>query len=105
MKLHQVINDFYRRLDGLSGNEDYSTESIRNEIASEASRLLPVLDEKSKQGTEIDSRLFSFVSFIGGYDLPDCETNGYLFSKEDLEREYNALGEIAALNGNETDCR
>ena len=36
--------------------------------------------------------------------MPRFEDNYCLFTKEDLDREYKALGDIESLNGNEIDC-
>ena len=69
-----------------------------------ADNLLFTLDNKGNQGIDIDAKIFSFLSFVKGYDMPRFEGNYYLFTKEDLDREYKALGDIESLNGNEIDC-
>ena len=69
-----------------------------------ADNLLFTLDNKGNQDIDIDAKIFSFLSFVKGYDMPRVEDNYYLFTKEDLDREYKALGDIESLNGNEIDC-
>ena len=92
MKVKQQIINFYQILKELPDNEEYNVEGIRNRVS------------MRNQGIDIDAKIFSFLSFVKGYDMPRFEDNYYLFTKEDLDREYKALGDIESLNGNEIDC-
>ena len=82
MKVKQQIINFYQILKELPDNEEYNVEGIRNRVSMKADNLLFTLDNKGNQGID----------------------NYYLFTKEDLDREYKALGDIESLNGNEIDC-
>lgn len=104
MKVKQQIINFYQILKELPDNEEYNVEGIRNRNSIKADNLLFALDNKDNQGIDIDAKIFSFLSFVKGYDMPRFEDNYYLFTKEDLDREYKALGDIELLNGNELDC-
>ena len=104
MKVKQQIINFYQILKELPDNEEYNVEGIRNRVSMKADNLLFTLDNKGNQGIDIDAKIFSFLSFVKGYDMPRFEDNYYLFTKEDLDREYKALGDIESLNGNEIDC-
>ena len=104
MKVKQQIITFYQILKELPDNEEYNVEGIRNRVSMKADNLLFTLDNKGNQGIDIDAKIFSFLSFVKGYDMPRFEDNYYLFTKEDLDREYKALGDIESLNGNEIDC-
>ncbi|CDA82849.1 MULTISPECIES: hypothetical protein [Bacteroides] len=103
MKLKQQITNFYQVLKALPDNEEYNSEGVRNAISVKADGLLQILDDNDKHGIEVDEKIFSFLSFVKGYDLPRFEDNYYLFTKEDLEREYKRLGNITLLSGSEID--
>lgn len=68
MKVKQQIINFYQILKELPDNEEYNVEGIRNRVSMKADNLLFTLDNKGNQGIDIDAKIFSFLSFVKGYD-------------------------------------
>lgn len=90
-ELTHLLNEYYQTLRHDSETA-YNPNGIRAKIASEAEKLCRVLDELDRTDpTTFDANIFSFLQFVCGYDTPDFESDTYLFSKEDLDREFNLL--------------
>lgn len=73
----------------------------REKISSQAEKVLDFVDQQDKEGARVDERLFSYLLFLQGYDMPHYEEDGYLFTTVDLEREFALLGNFTDLSGSE----
>jgi hypothetical protein len=102
MNIKQLLETYYQILIN-DNSKIYDKEGIRSKVSSEVTALLNILDDKERQGIDIDNKIFPFLSFISGYDTPRYEDEEYLYNNTDLEREYAILGDIDALDGIKTE--
>lgn len=102
MLLKEVIKEYYNKL-LKEKEENYDVNSTRYYSSSKASKLIEILDEKDMNGENIDEKIISFFNFINGYDTPRFDVDKYLYSIDDLEREYKELGNLDNLIGSNVD--
>ncbi|MCX8744484.1 hypothetical protein J3U68_03540 [Snodgrassella sp. B3882] len=105
MLLKKIIKGYYNELFEEDKSKNYDDSNIRGVLSTKASGLLEVLDEKDMNGENIDKKIISFLNFISGYDTPRFEDDGYLYDKNDLEREYAQLGNLDSLEGADIECK
>lgn len=89
-ELTHLLNEYYQTLRH-DTEMAYNPNGVRAKIASEAEKLCRFLDELDQTDPTFNATIFSFLQFVSGYDMPDFESDTYLFSKEDLDREFNLL--------------
>lgn len=95
MTLGDFLSQSYQTLVAENGH------GMREKISSQAEKVLDFVDQQDKEGARVDERLFSYLGFLQGYDMPHYEEDGYLFTTADLDREFALLGNLSELSGSE----